>query len=218
MWFINQVVIKKNHKDVLYSWSYIPGGGFSSPDISGIKEDIAIIQSTLEQKLSEGRSVSTELDKAKKEKKSLQQENLRLNHRIAYLEDQTTELQDGLKQVIGDDGGDDGVYIDVGGGVGGDGSGSGSGSVGDGDDVVDGIDYYGDDVGSKDCVVGAGLPVADSEHHRHHPGDDEAGGEQRQQRGGELRGEPDQRQSGPCEETPRGDRRGEGVHLQVSQR
>ena len=99
MWFINQVVIKKNHKDVLYSWSFIPGGGFSSPDISGIKEDIAIIQSTLEQKLSEGRSVSTELDKAKKEKKNLQQENLRLNHRIAYLEDQTTELQDGLKQV-----------------------------------------------------------------------------------------------------------------------
>ena len=99
MWFINQVVIKKNHKDVLNSWSYIPGGGFSSPDISGIKEDIAIIQSTLEQKLSEGRSVSTELDKAKKEKKNLQQENLRLNHRIAYLEDQTTELQDGLKQV-----------------------------------------------------------------------------------------------------------------------
>ena len=69
----------------------------------------------------------------------------------------------------------------------------------------------------KDCVVGARLSVEDSEHHRHHPGDDEAGGEQRQQRGGELRGEPDQRQSGPREETPRGDWRGEGVHLQVSQ-
>ena len=77
----------------------ISGGQFCSPDISGIKEDIAIIQSTLEQKLSEGRNISTELDRAKKEKKSLQQENLRLNHRIAYLEDQTNELQDGLKQV-----------------------------------------------------------------------------------------------------------------------
>ena len=31
----------------------------------------------------------------------MQQENLRLNHRIAYLEDQTTELQEGLKQVRG---------------------------------------------------------------------------------------------------------------------
>jgi len=77
-----------------------PGSGqFCSPDISGIKEDIAIIQSTLEQKLTEGRNVSTELDRAKKEKKSLQAENMRLNHRIAYLEDQTTELQEGLKQV-----------------------------------------------------------------------------------------------------------------------
>ena len=43
--------------------------------------------------------MSSELDKAKKEKKNLQQENLRLSHRIAYLEDQTTELQEGLKQV-----------------------------------------------------------------------------------------------------------------------
>merc|ERR1719189_767559 len=74
-------------------------GQFCSPDISGIKEDIAIIQSTLEQKLTEGRNVSTELDRAKKEKKSLQAENMRLTHRIAYLEDQTTELQEGLKQV-----------------------------------------------------------------------------------------------------------------------
>jgi len=86
---------------VMRSRSRVPsaGGGYSSPDISGIKEDIAIIQSTLEQKLNEGRSVSSELDKAKKEKKNLQQENLRLSHRIAYLEDQTTELQEGLKQV-----------------------------------------------------------------------------------------------------------------------
>ena len=60
----------------------IPGSGqFCSPDISGIKEDIAIIQSTLEQKLTEGRNISTELDRAKKEKKSLQAENMRLNHR-----------------------------------------------------------------------------------------------------------------------------------------
>ena len=63
--------------------SYFTGasGQFCSPDISGIKEDIAIIQSTLEQKLTEGRNISTELDRAKKEKKSLQAENMRLNHR-----------------------------------------------------------------------------------------------------------------------------------------
>ena len=196
MWFINQVVIKKNHKDVLNSWSYIPGGGFSSPDISGIKEDIAIIQSTLEQKLSEGRSVSTELDKAKKEKKNLQQENLRLNHRIAYLEDQTTELQDGLKQVS---------WVMV---------------------VVMMLMIMMmvmiimmvimvRVMEVKDCVVGARLSVEDSEHHRHHPGDDEVRGEQRQQRGGQLWGESDQWESGPREETPWGDGGGEGVHLQV---
>ena len=60
---------------------YEGSGQFCSPDISGIKEDIAIIQSTLEQKLTEGRNISTELDRAKKEKKSLQAENMRLNHR-----------------------------------------------------------------------------------------------------------------------------------------
>jgi len=96
---VEAVVIRQRNKFSQSGPGSGPGGQFCSPDISGIKEDIAIIQSTLEQKLSEGRNISTELDRAKKEKKSLQQENLRLNHRIAYLEDQTNELQDGLKQV-----------------------------------------------------------------------------------------------------------------------
>ena len=66
--------------------SLVAGQQFCSPDISGIKEDIAIIQSTLEQKLSEGRTVSSELERARREKRSLAQENTRLQHRIAYLE------------------------------------------------------------------------------------------------------------------------------------
>ena len=66
---------------------------------SGLKEEISMIQSRLEQKLSEGRNVSTELEKVQKEKTAIFQENTRLNHRIAYLEEHTQDLQYGLKQV-----------------------------------------------------------------------------------------------------------------------
>ena len=68
-------------------------------DVNNIKVDIALIQSRLEQKLSDGRNISTELVKIQKEKKVLTQENMRLNHRIAYLEEHTKDLQKGLKQV-----------------------------------------------------------------------------------------------------------------------
>ena len=68
-------------------------------DTNNLKEDIALIQSRLEQKLSDGRSVSSELEKAHKEKKAFILENSRLNHRIAYLEEHTHDLQFGLKQV-----------------------------------------------------------------------------------------------------------------------
>ena len=68
-------------------------------DFNNLKEDIALIQSRLEQKLSDGRNISTELENAQKEKQSISQENMRLNHRIAYLEEHTKDLQMGLKQV-----------------------------------------------------------------------------------------------------------------------
>ena len=58
-----------------------------------------MIQSRLEQKLCEGRNVSTELEKVQKEKTAMFQENTRSNHRIAYLEEHTQDLQYGLKQV-----------------------------------------------------------------------------------------------------------------------
>jgi hypothetical protein len=71
-----------------------------SMDTNNLKEDIAMIQSRLEQKLSDGRNVSSELENVQKEKKALFIENTRLNHRIAYLEEHTQDLQLGLKQVV----------------------------------------------------------------------------------------------------------------------
>ena len=68
-------------------------------DVNNLKEDIALIQSRLEQKLSDGRNTSTELEIVQKEKKAMLQENTRLHHRIAYLEEHTKDLQMGLKQV-----------------------------------------------------------------------------------------------------------------------
>ena len=74
-------------------------GKESYKEDNGLKEEISMIQSRLEQKLSEGRHVSTELEKVQKEKTAIFQENTRLNHRIAYLEEHTQDLQYGLKQV-----------------------------------------------------------------------------------------------------------------------
>ena len=74
-------------------------GKESYKEDNGLKEEISMIQSRLEQKLCEGRNVSTELEKVQKEKTAIFQENTRLNHRIAYLEEHTQDLQYGLKQV-----------------------------------------------------------------------------------------------------------------------
>jgi hypothetical protein len=65
-----------------------------------LKDDIAIIQYKLEQKLTDGRNVSIELERVQKEKTAMFHENIRLNHRIAYLEEHTQELQLGLQQVV----------------------------------------------------------------------------------------------------------------------
>ena len=65
-----------------------------------LKEDIAIIQCKLEQKLTDGRNVSIELERVQKEKTAMFHENIRLSHRIAYLEEHTHELQLGLQQVL----------------------------------------------------------------------------------------------------------------------
>ena len=71
-----------------------------SKDTNNLKEDIALIQSRLEQKLSDGRNVSSELENVQKQRKAMFIENTRLNHRIAYLEEHTQDLQFGLKQVV----------------------------------------------------------------------------------------------------------------------
>jgi len=68
-------------------------------DVSGLRDDIALIQSRLESKLKEGRNLSSELGTVTAEKEKLHNENTRLNHRIEYLEEQVTELENGMKAV-----------------------------------------------------------------------------------------------------------------------
>ena len=69
-------------------------------DIHGMRDDITMIKNKFEDKLNEGRNKSIMLEKIQKEKKVISQENTRLHHRIAYLEEHTQDLRSGLKQVI----------------------------------------------------------------------------------------------------------------------
>ena len=59
----------------------------------------ALLQQKLEQKLIESKSTSKELERTIKERDSLGKENLRLFHRVAFLEEHTKELKLGMKQV-----------------------------------------------------------------------------------------------------------------------
>ena len=67
--------------------------------VMGLKEDIALIQTRLSEKLQEGRSVSLELSAVQQQRDKLGSDNTRLRHRIQYLEDQVTHLEAGMKQV-----------------------------------------------------------------------------------------------------------------------
>jgi len=67
--------------------------------MTDLRSDISHIQSRLEKKFLEGKNTCTELELVVKERDSLGKENLRLLHRIAFLEDHTKELQIGLKQI-----------------------------------------------------------------------------------------------------------------------
>jgi len=62
----------------------VGGGG----ELAGLQEDIALIQSRLEEKLREGRDMGSILHLVQREKEGLERENTRLNHRIFYLEEQ----------------------------------------------------------------------------------------------------------------------------------
>jgi hypothetical protein len=65
--------------------SEVGGGG---GELAGLQEDIALIQSRLEEKLREGRDMGSILHLVQREKEGLERENTRLNHRIFYLEEQ----------------------------------------------------------------------------------------------------------------------------------
>ena len=72
-----------------------------SDNITGHKltEDIAMIQTRLDQKLREGRHVSQELAAVQAEREALTRENTCLLARIQQLEDQTEALQTGMRHV-----------------------------------------------------------------------------------------------------------------------
>ena len=72
---------------------------FDVHHVNGLKEDIALIQTRLSEKLQEGRSVSLELSAVQQQRDKLASDNTRLRHRIHYLEDQVTHLEGGMKQV-----------------------------------------------------------------------------------------------------------------------
>ena len=72
---------------------------FDVAHVNGLKDDIALIQSRLSEKLQEGRHVSLELAAVQQQREKLGEDNTRLRHRIQYLEDQVTHLEGGMKQV-----------------------------------------------------------------------------------------------------------------------
>ena len=81
------------------------GGGqadnfkFDVTHVNGLKDDIAMIQTRLSEKLREGRTVSLELGSVQTQRDKLAAENTRLGHRIQYLEEQVASLESGMKQV-----------------------------------------------------------------------------------------------------------------------
>ena len=72
---------------------------YQAAHVAGLKDDIALIQSRLSEKLQEGRHVSLELSSVQQQRDKLVSDNTRLRHRIQYLEDQVSHLEGGMKHV-----------------------------------------------------------------------------------------------------------------------
>ena len=93
------------------------GEGFCSPTgegVGGVRGDIALIQSKLQERLAEGRDRSSRLGREVsgradiltftasnqvKERDKAAAEKMRLEHRVQYLEEQAAELQGAFTQV-----------------------------------------------------------------------------------------------------------------------
>ena len=72
---------------------------FDVTHVNGLKDDIAMIQTRLSEKLREGRTVTLELASVQSQRDKLAGDNTRLQHRIQYLEEQVAHLESGMKQV-----------------------------------------------------------------------------------------------------------------------
>ena len=68
--------------------------------VMGLKEDIALIQTRLSEKLQEGRSVSLELSAVQHQRDKFGSDNTRLRHRIHYLEAGMKQVRDSLAQTL----------------------------------------------------------------------------------------------------------------------
>ena len=75
------------------------GYKFDVTHVNGLKDDIAMIQTRLSEKLREGRHVSLELASVQQQRDKLAGDNTRLSHRIQYPEEQVAHLESGMKQV-----------------------------------------------------------------------------------------------------------------------
>ena len=80
-------------------WSKYGRGDKVVAEENAMQDNIALIQKKLEMKLKEGGNVKNELKKVKEERDKLQMENLRLNHRISYLEEMFVEIGAGKMKV-----------------------------------------------------------------------------------------------------------------------
>ena len=64
-----------------------------------LRDSMEQIQQKLEEKLTESRNNVAELELVTRERDSLGKENMRLLHRVAFLEEHSKELKVGMKQV-----------------------------------------------------------------------------------------------------------------------
>ena len=89
----------KNHYIIEAGGGQADNFKFDVTHVNGLKDDIAMIQTRLSEKLREGRTVSLELGSVQTQRDKLAAENTRLGHRIQYLEEQVASLESGMKQV-----------------------------------------------------------------------------------------------------------------------
>ena len=68
-------------------------------DLEVLAEDILLIKEILKRKIEQENTVNKRIEKTEQECKVLSEQNMKLRHRIAFLEDQSEYFQKAIKQV-----------------------------------------------------------------------------------------------------------------------